>query len=492
MTAPGQAGRRRSSRAWTWGAVALALCLVAAAGAWVVWRGREEAQAPGISGADGYDESPWPTVAPRAAAEGPPFVTSVSPDGRHLLDQYGAPILIRGDAPWSLMVDLSPEQAELYFSTRQRQGFNTAIVSLLGAPANGGPHDDGSTYDGLAPFVDGDVLRWNEPYWERATSYLRVAADHGITALLYPADGWTTGHAFVPESLDQCIEYGRRVAERFAGLPNVAWLTGGDYTPATDDLAAGSDVDRCWDAMMRGVREAGDGRPFSIQLHPNESISSDNPFWARRIDWEFVYTYHPTYRAVLDAYARTPPRPAVMAEANYEGENNQAESRPTTDETLRRQVAWSLTSGAAGEVFGSDDWEFLPGWETRLTTPAVAQVGRLREFFAGLRWWELVPDTADELVTAGRGTPLTAVTAIDVLDDDYVTAARTPDGGQAVVYLPTSRTITVDTAVLQPGTTAVWVDPVSGERAPAPMADTFTPPGPNDGGDGDWILLLTS
>ena len=36
-----------------------------------------------------------------------------------------------------------------------------------------------------------------------------------------------------------------------------------------------------------------------------------------------------------------------MGEANYEGENNQTETLPTTDETLRRQVLWALTSGAA-------------------------------------------------------------------------------------------------------------------------------------------------
>jgi hypothetical protein len=390
------------------------------------------------------------------------------------------------------MTDLSPAQAELYLSTRASQGFDAAVVSLLGTPANGGPHADGSTYDGIAPFVDGDVLRWNPPYWDRVTSYLRIAAEHGITVLLYPVDGWTIGGVFAPTSLDQCTGYGRRVAERFAGLPNILWMTGGDYFPATDDLARGSDVDHCWDAMMRGVRQTGDGRPFSIQLGFDESVSSDDPYWAQRVDWNFVYTYHPTYAAVLDAYGRTPTMPAVLGEANYEGENNQPESLPTTDETLRRQVVWSLTSGAAGEIRGSDDWEFLPGWETRLETPAVGQVQRLRDLFSGLRWWELVPDTDDALVTAGRGTRLAPDTAVDVLDSDYATAARTPDGTQAVVYVPTARTLSVDVGTLAAGTRATWVDPASGERTEVPLASTFTTPGPNAEGDGDWILLFTA
>ena len=98
--------------------------------------------------------------------------------------------------------------------------------------------------------------------------------------------------------------------------------------------------------------------------------------------------------------------PAVLGEANYEGENNQPESASTTDETLRRQVLWSLTSGAAGEFMGTHDWDFHPGWKTRLSTPAISQTGRLRDLFSGLRWWQLVPDTSDQLVTAGRGTRL--------------------------------------------------------------------------------------
>ena len=117
-------------------------------------------------------------------------------------------------------------------------------------------------------------------------------------------------------------------------------------------------------------------------------------------------------------------------------------------------MIWSLTSGAAGEFSGSHDWRFNPGWENRLSTTAVAQVTRLRELFSSLRWWQLVPDTTDELVTAGRGTRVTTDTPMDVLENDYVTATRTPDGRQAVVYLPSSRTISLNTGALTAGTRA--------------------------------------
>ena len=51
---------------------------------------------------------------------------------------------------------------------------------------------------------------------------------------------------------------------------------------------------------------------------------------------------------------------------------------------------------------------------------------------------------------------------MDVLDNDYVTAARTPDG--------------------------TWP---SSTRRPVPMSASFTPPGRNAAGAGDWLLVLS-
>jgi hypothetical protein len=487
------AARRRAW--WYVGLALLAVFLVSgASGSWVVWRHFHQGQRTRIPGAVASPFAPWPAPPPttRPAPSGPPFLTSVSPDGRYFLDQYGKPFLLKGDSPWALMTRLSPPQARLWFSDRQKQGFNAAIVSLIGATANGAPSDDGATFDGLLPFVDGDVLRWREPYWDRVTSYLRMAADHGITVVLLPIDGWTIGHSFVPSSISQCQRYGAMVAERFRNLPNAVWMSGGDYIPHARNLARGGDVDHCFDAMMRGIRGAGDAKPFSLELKARKSLSTDNPYWARRVDWNFVYTYYPTYKGVLDARGRRPAIPAVLGEANYEGENNQRETPPTTDETLRRQVLWSLTSGAAGEFFGTRDWSFDPGWEQRLSSRALTEVTRLRNLFSTLRWWELEPDTANRLVTGGRGTQLTTDEPGDVLQNDYATAARTPDGRQAVIYLPTQRTITVNPSAMAPGTRATWIDPTTGTRHQVPMSPTFTPPGRNAAGAGDWLLLLTA
>jgi hypothetical protein len=103
-----------------WGMVALPHTVTVSV--WVVWRDPPQGQAMRIDGASAYSDTPWPSAMPKTGTAGQPFVTSVSPDHRYFLDQYGEPILIKSDAPCSLMTDLSPAQAERYFSTRQQRG----------------------------------------------------------------------------------------------------------------------------------------------------------------------------------------------------------------------------------------------------------------------------------------------------------------------------------------------------------------------------------
>ncbi|WP_277454717.1 DUF4038 domain-containing protein [Janibacter sp. DB-40] len=414
------------------------------------------------------------------------FVWSVSDDRRHLVDQHGDPVLVRGDSPWSLMTDLTPDEAETYFADRGDRDVNAVIVSLLGAVANGAPHDDGSTVDGLAPFVEGDVTEWSPDYWGRAHDYVARAERHGITVMLYPIDSWVWGKAFTPDGMQQCRTYGRQVAEHFADLPNIVWMAGGDYYPASD---APGEIDRCVAAVREGMRDVGDQRPFTMQLGAaGPVVTTDHPWWRRGVDWNFVYTYDPTHAAVARAYSHQPPVPTLLGEANYERENNQG-NQPTTSETLRRQVAWALTSGAVGDFYGSSDWGFAPGWQERLGSPGLADVGHVRDVFAGVEWWRLVPDAKGAFLTGGRGE---AWERGDVLDSDLATATIAPDGSVAVVYVPTQRTITIETGALADDVSASWVDPSTGQTQPAGVQPQYRTPGQNGDGDGDWLLVFTS
>jgi hypothetical protein len=85
-------------------------------------------------------------------------------------------------------------------------------------------------------------------------------------------------------------------------------------------------------------------------------------------------------------------------------------------------------------------------------------------------------------------------------DNDYVAAARTPDGKLAIAYLPDGRPIDVDMRRMAGRRVqAQWYDPTSGKYAAvqgSPFVRTgrrmFTTPGSNHDGDHDWVLVLTA
>jgi hypothetical protein len=115
-----------------------------------------------------------------------------------------------------------------------------------------------------------------------------------------------------------------------------------------------------------------------------------------------------------------------------------------TPQILRRQEYWSLLSGATGQLYGNHyTWQFIcpqrdsagncvGGWKDQLDTPGAVQMAYVTALFEPRKWYELVPDQTHTVVTAGFGT---------FGSEDYVTAGRTPDGGLAMVYVPSVRTV---------------------------------------------------
>lgn len=180
--------------------------------------------------------------------------------------------------------------------------------------------------------------------------------------------------------------------------------------------------------------------------------------------------------------------PVILGESNYEGMNLEPGTPTTTHESLRRQAAWALTSGAVGDFWGNDDWSFPSGWQDR-DWPGQHDVNVIRDVVASVDWWTLHPAADGEVFQRPDGPPASTDIQRDVLDDDEPTAAASADGRLALLYLPT--TVTVRLAAAYQGSTLEWIDPTTGTRTPATGFPAVTPPGANAGGDGDWLLLVT-
>jgi hypothetical protein len=405
----------------------------------------------------------------------------VSSDHRVLVDQHGKPFMMVGDSPQCLSASLSTDDMEFFFSDRQAHGFNTAWVNLLCGSYTRG-RDDASTYDGIKPFLkDGDLASPNPDYFARIDTMVGLAARHGITLLLDPAETGSFRDLLKNNGADKSRAYGTFLGQRYKQDRNIIWMLGNDYQ--NDQWSTYDPFEK---ALSDGIRNADPAKLQTIELNFFLSTSYDDTTWPPLIDIASAYTYYPTYDAVLKAYNTKPTQPVFMVESNYEYENNSG-GPATTDETLRRQEYWTMLSGATGQLYGNGyTWGFNDkDWKKHLDTKAVGEIGLMAKLFASGPWQDLVPDQNHRFLTNGIGT---YASDGDVLDNDYATAALTPDGTFGVVYVPTDRTVSIDQSRLAAGVTALWFDPADGslQRAASP----FKTPGKNSAGDQDWVLVF--
>jgi hypothetical protein len=206
-----------------------------------------------------------------------------------------------------------------------------------------------------------------------------------------------------------------------------------------------------------------------------------------------VYTYGPVYHPALRQYARPERMPFFLIESAYENEHEASERR------LRTQAYQAVLSGAAGQIFGNNPiWHFDSGglypapvtWQQALRSRGAQSMTHLRDLLTSLPWWQLTPDSGDILLTDGMGAR-----------DERAVAARSADRSFALIYLPSSRAITVDLRQLGgPCVAARWYDPADGQFSTVP-GSPFPTLGSrrferdletNSSGFDDWVLLLRS
>jgi hypothetical protein len=410
----------------------------------------------------------------------------VSANRRYLIDQSGQPFLMTGDSPQALIVNMSPADATQYFSIRRAEGFNTVWINLLCDQYTGG-RSDGSTYDGIVPFMNqGDLSTPNEVYFARVDQMLSIAAQYGFLVLLDPAEtgGWLS--VVASNDIQAVRGYGQYLGTRYRNFNNIIWMSGNDFqswTNPTDDAYV--------QAVALGIKDTDARHIHTVELNYKDSTSLDDSAWSSIISLNAAYTYSPTYIEVLRGYNNSNVMPVFMVEANYEWENDYR-----TPATLRRQEYWSLLSGATGQLYSNElIWPVSAGWQTALNSPGSVQMANLVSFFSPRRWYDLIPDQNHTLVSGGYGT--FGGIGNSVNDTDYVTAAATADGRLAIVYLPAGNTITVQLSTFAGPVTANWFDPASGRYLPASSsafantgASQFLPPGLNGDGQPDWVLLL--
>jgi Protein of unknown function (DUF4038)/Putative collagen-binding domain of a collagenase len=438
------------------------------------------------------------TVIP-AASSAIVYPLKASANQRYLVDQNNKPVILLGDSPQSMLVNLNTTDMATYMSDRQARGFNAILVMVLCDSATAG-NANGQTFDGVAPFTSGsspanyDLSTPNPTYFARLDSLVSTAAADGLVVVLDPIEtaGWLP--TLENNGATKDFNYGAFLGNRYKNSPNIVWQSGNDFqdwnsNPSDNNLAF---------QVMAGIKSADPNHVQTIELDYRASYSNqDTATMSSVLGMDAVYTYFETYDESLQAYNSSPTLPAFLTEGNYEFENATGAFTGTTGVfILREQEYWTMTSGGCGQLYGNHyTWTFVSGWQNFLGSPGTIELAYWTKLFSSVDWWKLVPDQNHQVVTAGFGTY--DASNLNLPLANYTTTAWITDGSVALSYDPAGLPLTVNLANFSGPVSAAWYDPSNGTFTPvagSPFTNSgsrsFPTPGVNHDGDTDWVLAL--
>jgi hypothetical protein len=286
--------------------------------------------------------------------------------------------------------------------------------------------------------------------------------------------------------------YGAWVATRYKDTPNIVWGLGGDYRfPEETEFSAAEQ------GMIDGMLSVAGQQSmlFTNEWQP-ESIGTDQEAFGRYINLNGCYSWDGHTASICRrGYDHTPAIPAFLQEGPFDEEGPDGNSfNPSATQPIRRYSWWAWLSAIAGYTFGNGYvWPMNSGYTDHVDTQQTRHHAVLNRFVGSIAWWTLVPDGSGDartLVTAGGGT-------IDT--DSYVAAAANPAGTLLVAYVGPGHSgdVTIDLGKMSGSTKGRWFDPTSGsDQDIGTLANSgtrsFSPPGANAAGEGDWVLILTS
>jgi hypothetical protein len=429
------------------------------------------------------------------------------------------------------LVNIYGSDVTNYLSARASQGFTAIQFDLVATSYVNAtyPYGAASASGAVYAFRNHGAITsgyaLNLTYWTLMDSYVSAINGLGMTAILNPYEGNVGARDLVNAGNSACYLYGQFLGNRFKNA-DVIWHLGNDLQ------VTNSAIFQSFEALAKGILDADSNHLMTIELFDTPrrgsgfSTSFDNEggygsfgsvFGSKGINGS--YTYGPTYGYTGIAYNGSgtsirglagtnlaSPRPVILLEANYLGENLVLDGSSAI--TYRKQPWWLiLAGGLGGYIFGTAwTWSFPTGWQSHITD-GVADVQTWLGFLKGINWWTLQPDFGRGLAVTGStgwNTASLVGTGWPYSWDAYICQAADSLTGAAhlsVAYfsLGSAQSLTVRMNQFARPVTAKWVDPISGSSSTiggSPFANSgtcrFSPSGDNSAGDPDWALLLTA
>jgi hypothetical protein len=395
----------------------------------------------------------------------PVYPLKVSENRRYFVDQKGDPVFWLGTTQWQLFREYKLEDARTIIEKTKAHGFAFAQVMLMGVGDGTKPNVYGDK-----PWIDDNPLTPNERYLAHVDAVLQIARDHNLVISM------TIFHQRYRKAitLEKARVWAKWIAQRYRSVPNIVWSmtpeAKPEFAPILRELAA-------------GLRE-GDGGAHLITFKPDPAphpagFLHDEPWLDFSVmqTWKWVERIYPM---VTTEYHLKPTKPVLMGEGAYE--HGSEYGFDVTPLWVRRQAYYSFLAGASHAYGHNDSWRVLATWKEALDAPGATQLGILKKIFLDRKeWWQLVPDPT---VFASGGNTNGQVLNL---------AARHKDGQWVMVYSGSKASFSIDMNKLAagPSINAIWIDPRTGQSAPAARprtrgVESFSTP---DGWE-DALLIL--
>ncbi|MDR3109338.1 MAG: glycoside hydrolase family 140 protein [Planctomycetaceae bacterium] len=386
----------------------------------------------------------------------------VSDDHRSIICEDGTPFLYLGDTAWELLHRLTKEETEFFLEKRRSQGF-TVIQTVALAEFDGLTLP---TPDGYLPLQDKNPAKpavkdgADNDYWDNVDFVIQAAEKKGLYIGLLPTWGdkvlkkWRGEEIFTPENAEQ---YGFFIGSKYGNKPNIIWILGGDRPCERDsDYAA-------WRAMVKGIKNgelsADGGFAHLMTYHPMGSNSSSKWFhkdgW---LDFNMFQSGHgtknnPNYKMVLNDWNLQPPKPVLDGEPRYENHpvrGDKTNKNWFDDFDIRQAAYWSIFAGSFGHTYGCHDiWMMYDGTPQRQCADARTPWNKSVDLSGAWQMLHLRRFLLDNhLLDTGRIYLPELIKSSNSDDIGYAAACCTKDRKKFFVYVPTGKTITLNTEIL--------------------------------------------
>jgi len=446
----------------------------------------------------------------------------VSKNNRFLQTPDGKPFFWLGDTAWELFHRLNREEAKKYLKNRSQKGFNVIQAVVLSELE---PFTRANAYNDF-PLLEGDISRPDTTsgqnpedsikydYWDHVEWIIKKAAEYDIFIGLLPCWGEYVTPRFRERTIQtprQGYDYGWFIGKRYKHLNDyIIWILGGDRLP--DERENGIEI---WRAMAEGITDAVNGEKNFNQLadyrktfmtyHCYRSSSTwfHQDAWIDMHTWGSYHEKRDNERAYFEAYKdwNLPShKPTLNSEPAYEllpiNYHWKDASLGYFDDFDVRQIAfWSVFSGTCGHTYGCHPvWQMYKKenpnppltntvhkeWFEALDESGAFHMTHLKNLLLSHPFFSRIPNQS--LLVENPYDPT-----------GYLTACS--GDGYFFVYIPTGKTVQIETGLLKVATIKVWwFNPRTGEvisegKKVNQDIIEFDPPGKRKRGN-DWVLVI--